>query len=147
MYKQNEFEELITEKNDKITVSIGDPAIRLIKLLEKKGIEDEELGQMFDELLIAMREFEYKDKKTRKAMMYKNAEITTYVRKKYELVQKGALQGESMAIFIAIGVAIGAGFSAINPAFIGIGLPIGLAIGLALGGEKEKKAEAEDRVY
>lgn len=61
--------------------------------------------------------------------------------KKYNLIQKGAVQGFWLSIGLSIGVSLGLVFGK-----IGLGLPLGLAFGLLFGASMESKAAKEGRL-
>ena len=114
------------------------------KLLEINDSEVEEMLQRITRLLKDISQGSVEDIK-----LYKKTfqSLKKLVRKKYDLIEEGTLQGEYMAMGVALGIAFGAAFSAIQVGLIGVGLPIGVAVGAGLGKQKEEEAKKKGKIY
>ncbi|MFD2147480.1 hypothetical protein [Mucilaginibacter antarcticus] len=61
--------------------------------------------------------------------------------KRYNLVKKGAIAAQWLAICLAIGTGLGIVFKK-----VGLGIPFGLIIGIMIGQRKEKEAAEQGRI-
>lgn len=148
MYYKNEFNEIMENLTNKSFIKYIMSIQSLIARLEEKGIEDDELNSKFGQLQEVLKEYlSGEDIKRRKTARAFN-EIVQHVAKKYNLQQKGSLQGAYLAIFMGVGIAMGSTLSTtLGTAFMGAGIAIGAGLGVAIGASLEKKAEEEGRLY
>lgn len=147
MYNKEQFINMQQKYGSGKNNTVFSSVISLINKLEEKEIQDEELNDLLDGLYYAYERITTGDKTARKQASKAYSKIVSYAKEKYNLAQKGTIQGMYLAIFIGAGVAFGAAFSTINSGLIGAGIAIGVSIGIAVGTSMENKAKQEGRLY
>lgn len=148
MYNKNEFEGIMQRVAKGKYKTMITSVVSLIAKLEEKNIEDDALREEFDILLDNMQRYFDGDTSSRRSIGRVYTKITEHAKTKYNLEQRGNIQGTYIAIFAGAGVALGTAFmSTLGSTYIGVGIAIGAGLGAAVGASLERKAEEEGRLY
>ncbi len=149
MYDKDAFIAIASQIGDKAALKRRIPVlVRLIDALVVKGIEDDLVDRMLAEASTALKGILAGDKSKRKAYRAICNNITSHVRLKYGLVEKGYYVTSYLAMGIAIGSGLGVALMAAgNTAYLAIGTGIGIALGAALGSAKEEQLKKDGKLF
>lgn len=116
----------------------------LINLSEKLiSCDDEDVIH----LMLSVKERLNQEPIDLKAFRKEYNKLATIVSSRFQLKEKGSIQGQYTGLGIALGTGIGAAFTSLMTASVAIGVSIGLAIGTGIGSQKEKEAEEKGLLY